>query len=96
MIGTSSPRTGTPVIAFSNSTETGEAIFKYNFTGTLDSDVKYLTTTLYKTDCSTLADVAGVSVTGDELDIDVNVIQATVDGSDHYQALNNTNATILF
>ena len=94
------PEDGFPVIAFSNSTETGEAIFKYNFTGTLQIDVKYLTTTLYKTDCSTPADVNGVtfveSVTDDELDIDVNVIQATVDGTDHYQALNSTNAAILF
>jgi hypothetical protein len=94
------PEDGYPVIAFSNSTETGEAIFKYNFTGTLDADVKYLTTTLYKTDCSTLADDAGVtfaeSVTGDELDIDVNVIQATVVGTDHYQGVNSTNAAILF
>jgi hypothetical protein len=92
------PEDGYPIIGFSNSTEEGEVVFKYNFTGTL-SDQKYLDVKLYQNDCVSAADQSLAfknSTTGDELDVDVDIIQETIRKSVHYQDLNGTAAIIGF
>jgi hypothetical protein len=92
------PEDGYPIIGFSNSTERGEVVFKYNFTGTL-SDQKYLDVKLYQNDCVSAADQSLAfinSTSGDELDVDVDIIQETIRKSVHYQDLNGTAAIIGF
>jgi hypothetical protein len=92
------PEDGYPIIGFDNSTEESEVVFKYNFTGNLD-DRKFLDVKLYQNDCVTAADasLAFVNTTnGDELDVDLDIIQETISKSVHYQDLNGTAAIIGF
>jgi hypothetical protein len=92
------PEDGYPIIGFNNSTEQGEVIFKYNFTGTL-SDQKYLDAKLYQNDCVSAADRSLAlinSTSGDEFDVDVDIIQETIKNSVHYKDLNGTAAIIGF
>jgi hypothetical protein len=92
------PEDGYPIIGFSNGTDQGEVVFKYNFTGTL-SDQKYLDAKLYQNDCVSDADQSLAfinSTSGDELNVDVDIIQETIKQSVHYQDLNGTAAIIGF
>ena len=92
------PEDGYPSIAFDDANEESEVIFKYNFTGTL-SDRKFLGVTLYQNDCVSLPDdsLAFVnSTTGDELDVELDIIQETISNSIHYIDLNGTAAIIGF
>jgi uncharacterized protein (UPF0297 family) len=89
---------GFPIIAFNDNTKDSEVVFKYNITGTL-SDRKILTATLYQSDCITAADkslVFAEAINGNELAIDLNIIQETISNSVHYKAVNGTNAIIGF
>jgi hypothetical protein len=92
------PEDGYPIIGFSNSTEESEVAFKYNFTGTL-SDRKFLDVKLYQNDCVSAPDASLAftnTTSGDELDVDVDIIQETIKKSVHYQDLNGTAAIIAF
>jgi hypothetical protein len=92
------PEDGYPSIAFDDTNEDSEVIFKYNFTGTLTAR-KFLDVKLYKNDCITAADasLAFINTTsGDELDVELDIIQETISGSDHYIDLNGTAAIIGF
>jgi hypothetical protein len=63
--------------------EESEVIFKYNFTGTL-SDI--LGVTLYQNDCVSAPDASLAfinSTTGDELDVELDIIQETISNSVH-------------
>jgi hypothetical protein len=74
------PENGYPSIAFDDTNEDSEVIFKYNYTGTLN-DRKFLNVKLYKNDCVTAADasLAFINTTsGDELDIELDIIQETI------------------
>jgi hypothetical protein len=92
------PEDGYPSIAFDDTNEDSEVIFKYNFTGTLTAR-KFLDVKLYKNDCVTAADasLAFINTTsGDELDVELDIIQETITDSIHYQDLNGTAAIIGF
>jgi hypothetical protein len=92
------PEDGYPIIAFDDSNEQSEVIFKYNFTGTL-SDTKFLDVNLYQNDCGSASDASFAivdSINGDELDIMLNIIQETISDSIHYQDVNGTAAAIGF
>jgi hypothetical protein len=92
------PEDGFPVIALNDANENSEVVFKYNYTGTL-SATKYLDVQLYQTDCVTAADASIAFInttTGDELDIDLDIIQETISSSVHYQDINATAAVIGF
>jgi hypothetical protein len=92
------PEDGFPSIAFDDTNEDSEVIFKYNFTGTLTAR-KFLDVKLYKNDCITAADasLAFINTTsGDELDVELDIIQETISDSIHYQDLNGTAAIIGF
>ena len=92
------PGDGFPVIAFNDTNEESEVVFKYNFTGTLTAS-KLLEVNLYQSDCITVADgsLAFVeAINGDELDIDLDIIQETISNSVHYRDVNLTNAVIGF
>jgi hypothetical protein len=92
------PEDGYPSIAFDDTNEDSEVIFKYNFTGTL-TDRKFLDVKLYKNDCVTAADasLAFINTTsGDELDVELDIIQETISDSVHYQDINSTAAIIGF
>jgi hypothetical protein len=92
------PEDGFPVIAFNDTNEESEVVFKYNFTGTLTAN-KLLEVNLYQSDCITAADgsLAFVeAINGDELDIDLDIIQETISNSVHYKDVNLTNAVIGF
>ncbi len=92
------PEDGFPSIAFDDANEESEVIFKYNFTGTL-TDRKFLDVKLYKNDCVTAADasLAFINTTsGDELDVELDIIQETISDSVHYQDINSTAAIIGF
>jgi hypothetical protein len=92
------PEDGYPSIAFDDTNEDSEVIFKYNFTGTL-TDRKFLDVKLYKNDCVTAADasLAFINTTsGDELDVELDIIQETISNSVHYQDINGTSAIIGF
>jgi hypothetical protein len=92
------PEDGYPIIAFDDTNEDSEVLFKYNFTGTL-TDRKFLDVKLYKNDCVTVADasLAFINTTsGDELDISLDIIQETISNSVHYQDINGTAAIIGF
>jgi hypothetical protein len=89
---------GFPVIAFNADTEESEVVFKYNFTGTISS-TKFLDATIYQNDCTTSGDdslEAVGSISGDELQIDLDIIQETISQSDFYQDINGTAAIISF
>jgi hypothetical protein len=92
------PEDGYPSIAFDDTNENSEVVFKYNFTGTLN-DRKFLDVKLYKNDCVTAADtsLAFINTTsGDELDVELDIIQETISNSVHYQDINGTAAIIGF
>jgi hypothetical protein len=92
------PEDGYPSIAFDDTNEDSEVIFKYNFTGTLTAR-KFLDVKLYKNDCVTAADasLAFINTTsGNELDVELDIIQETISESGHYQDLNGTAAIIGF
>jgi hypothetical protein len=92
------PEDGYPMIAFDDANEESEVTFKYNFTGTL-SDRKYLGVTLYQSDCISLPDASLAfvnSTTGDELDVELDIIQETISNSIHYTDVNGTAAIIGF
>jgi hypothetical protein len=92
------PEDGYPSIAFDDANEESEVIFKYNFTGNL-SDRKYLDVRLYQNDCITASDASLAfvnSTSGDELDVELDIIQETITNSIHYQDLNGTAAIIGF
>jgi hypothetical protein len=92
------PEDGYPIIGFNNNTEESEVAFKYNFTGTL-SDRKFLDAKLYQNDCVSASDASLAftnTTSGDELDVDVDIIQETIKKSVHYQDLNGTAAIIGF
>jgi hypothetical protein len=92
------PEDGYPVIAFDDTNEDSEVVFKYNFTGNL-TDNKFLEVKLFQNDCSTAADASLAftnSSTLDELDIDLDIIQETISSSVHYQDINATAAVIGF
>jgi hypothetical protein len=92
------PEDGYPSIAFDDANEESEVKFKYNFTGTL-SDRKFLGVTLFQNDCVSAPDdsLAFVnSTTGDELDVELDIIQETISDSIHYIDLNGTAAIIGF
>jgi hypothetical protein len=92
------PEDGFPSINFDDTNEDSEVIFKYNFTGTL-TDRKFLGVKLFRNDCVTAPDASLAFVnttTGDELDIELDIIQETITNSVHYQDLNGTAAIIGF
>jgi hypothetical protein len=96
------PEDGYPIIAFNDATENGEAVFKYNFTGDAsDPNAKYLNVTLWQFDCLGAADATALSLTdsisGDELNVGIDVVQATIASStEHYVDFNGTAAEITF
>jgi hypothetical protein len=92
------PEDGYPVIAVDDANEESEVVFKYNYTGTLSAN-KYLGVNLYQNDCITAADASLAFInttTGDELDIDLDIIQETISNSVHYQDINPSTAIIEF
>jgi hypothetical protein len=92
------PEDGFPIFGFDSITEESEVVFKYNFTGTL-TDRKVLDVKLYQNDCVSASDesLAFTNTTsGDELDVDIAIIQKTITNSVHYQAFNITTAVIGF
>ena len=92
------PEDGYPIIGFDDTTETSEVVFKYNYTGTL-SATKTLTYNLYQLDCVSPADAALGStsnILGDELTVDIDIIQETITNSIHYNEIDNTAAEINF
>jgi hypothetical protein len=92
------PEDGFPIIGFDDATEEAEVMFKYNFTGTL-TDRKFLDVNLYQSDCVSPSDTSLAfisSTSGDELDVDVAIIQETISKSVHYQDVNITAAIVGF
>jgi hypothetical protein len=92
------PEDGYPSIAFDDTNKDSEVIFKYNYTGTLN-DGKFLDVKLYKNDCvpATDASLAFVSTSsGNELDIELGIVQETISNSMHYQDITGTAAIIGF
>jgi hypothetical protein len=92
------PEDGYPSIAIDDENEESEVIFKYNFTGTL-TDRKFLDVKLYRNDCVSASDASLAFInttTGDELDIELDIIQETITNSAHYQDINGTAAIIGF
>jgi hypothetical protein len=64
-----------------------EIVFMYNFTGTLDAN-KSLLPKLYLADCKTAGTPGALSIdnsiAGDELTLNVDVVQTLIDPSDYY------------
>jgi hypothetical protein len=92
------PEDGYPSIAFDDANGESEVIFKYNFAGALSAR-KFLGVTLYQNDCITAPDASLAfvnSTNGDELDIELDIIQETISNSVHYIDLNVTAAIIGF
>jgi hypothetical protein len=92
------PEDGFPSIAFDDANEDSEVIFKYNFTGTL-SDRKFLGVRLFQNDCVSTPDASLAfvnSTAGDELSVELDIIQETISNSVHYIDLNGTAAIIGF
>jgi hypothetical protein len=92
------PEDGYPIIGFDDTNEENEVVFKYNFTGT-PNNRKFLDVNLYQNDCVSASDdsLAFInSTSGDELDINIDVIQETIANSVHYQDINGASATIGF
>jgi hypothetical protein len=90
------PEDGYPIIGFDDTNEENEVVFKYNFTGT-PNNRKFLDVNLYQNDCVSASDdsLAFInSTSGDELDINIDVIQETIANSVHYQDINGASATI--
>jgi hypothetical protein len=92
------PEDGFPMIAVDETNKDSAVFFKYKYTGTL-SDTKYLEVKLYQNDCGIAADSSLAfinTITGDELDIDLDIMQETILDSVHYQEIDGTAAVIGF
>jgi hypothetical protein len=92
------PEDGYPIIGFDSITDETEVVFKYNFTGTLN-DRKLLDVNLYQSDCISASDASLTfinSTSGDELDVEIDVIEETISKSVHYQDINATAAIVGF
>jgi hypothetical protein len=92
------PEDGYPIISFNDTNKENEVVFKYNFTGAL-SESKFLDVNLYQNDCVSASDASLTfinSTSGDELDINIDVIQETIANSVHYLGLNGIAAIIGF
>jgi hypothetical protein len=92
------PEDGFPIIGFDSITEETEVIFKYNFTGTLTAR-KALDVKLYQNDCVSASDTSITftnTTSGDELGVDIAIIQKSIKNSVHYQAVNITTAILGF
>ena len=92
------PEDGFPSIAFDDANEESEVIFKYNFTGAL-SDRKYLGVRLFQNDCVSTPDASLAFINntvGDELNVELDIIQETISNSVHYVDVNGTAAIIGF
>jgi hypothetical protein len=89
---------GFPIINFNDTNEESEVIFKYNFTGTL-GDRKFLGVKLFQNDCVSTPDASLAfvnSTDGNELSVELDIIQETISNSVHYSDLNGTAAIIGF
>jgi hypothetical protein len=85
-------------IAVEDTNKDNEVIFKFNFTGTL-TDRKFLEVKLYTNDCVTAADDSLVFIdtsSGDELEVELDIIQETISDSVHYQDISSTAGIISF
>ena len=78
-------------ILFDAGTEDGEVQFKYNHTGTLIQNVKYVTFELRRGDCLTAASADAVVIRAlddttvpGEITFDVDVLQATITNTPEY------------
>ena len=83
-------RQGFPAINFDASNANSEVQFKYDFTG-VPGPKKYLLPQLYLSDCTTESNSPGAllvnnSTTGQEFDLDVDIVQDLIDSSDYYTA----------
>jgi hypothetical protein len=88
------PEDGFPQIDFDSS----EALFKFNFTGTLTT-TKFLEVNLYQSDCEGASDASLAfteGIVGDNLDVDVEIIQANIGQSVHYQDVGVSQGSIGF
>jgi hypothetical protein len=94
------PEDGYPIIGFDNTTEESEVVFKYNFTGALIPNQKVLEVNLYQNDCKAPADTDALkftkNITGDELNIELDIVQENISNSTHYKDINGTAAIIGF
>jgi hypothetical protein len=81
------PVDGYPQVAFENATETKEVVFLYNYTGTLTA-TKFLSVQLLDKNCTGPADAslafADNVLPGNELEVDLDIIQETISTSKHY------------
>jgi hypothetical protein len=92
------PKNGFPIIVFNDATQESEVVFKYKYAGTLTAE-KVLQVNLYQSDCALPSDesLAFVeAVSGDELDVNIYIIQETIYNSVHYKDINATAAIIGF
>lgn len=95
------PREGFPAIAFNDTTEDSEVLFKYDYTGTLTGS-KNLSVSLFQNDCLTPADSSALGFAADygtpgALSIAIDIIQETIAKSVLYNETNDaTAATIEF
>ena len=94
------PREGFPVIAFNDTTEESEVLFKYDYKGTL-TDSKNLSMSLFQNDCLTPADSSELGFAADygtpgTLSVAIDIIQETIAKSAFYNETNSTTATIEF
>jgi hypothetical protein len=83
---------GYPIIAFDQDNDGSEIIFLYNFTGTM-SETKFFEGRVFLSDCTTTGDGSLVStgtITGDKLQVDIDVLQEYITQSDFYDDLNGT------
>jgi hypothetical protein len=91
---------GYPIIDFVADSVGSEIVFMYNFTGTLDNN-KFLEPKLFMADCETegtLGALTGLNATnGNQLSLDIDVVQALIDPSDFYsKAADELSANITF
>lgn len=81
------PLGGYPAVAFDAGNDDAEVTYRYNFTGTL-SPTKYLAAQLFQHDCESPADPSALTfvetVVGQELVVQVDVVQETISNSVHY------------
>jgi len=92
------PLEGLPIINFDNDSTQNEVQFSYTFDGTL-SDNKFLEVHIFQDDCKTPADESLVFadwIMGNEISIDVDIIQETITDSVHYFPIDQTTAEIRF
>ena len=87
-----------PVIAFDQENSESEVEFKYTYEGTLSAN-KFLTPQIFQDDCVTPADASldfAELIEGQELSLDVDIVQETITDSVHYKAIDQTSAEINF